>query len=99
MRCLGLFTISLLLSLSILGPSVILMVSNINQEQKMLVDLGEEESKKENKKEIEQDNFFEFTEDAVQIFIVEDITINHRYLVKKYPLAQEITSPPPEYTL
>jgi len=98
MRCLIIFTTSLLLSISVLGPSVIMLLSNITQEHKMLVDLGEEENKKENKKEVDEKNsFFEFAEDATQIFKEDDIVINHRYLVKKYLLTQEITSPPPEY--
>ncbi len=80
-----------------MGPSVLMLVSNMIQEQKIVVDFGEEESKKENKKELDEKNtFFETLEIEGYTIIKNSKKGNYLYLVKKYMLAQEIVSPPPE---
>lgn len=59
MKCLATILLSFLLTLSILGPSFLVLINN-HSDIEVAIDLGEEENKNENKKELdEKKTFFE----------------------------------------
>lgn len=97
MRSLGIIIIAILLSLSAIGPSLLVLISNDNQELKIAVDLGEGENNSEQEKELDiEDSFFEMHLLNEQLTIQETPKHNFGYTLYLYSLVQEITLPPPK---
>jgi len=96
LKSLSLFTLALLLSFSILGPSFIALGTNeIDIE---LTQDFDEESQKEGKKEIdEKEKFFENFEVISSEPLCEKGILVPFYLQKSYGWSPETHSPPPQH--
>ncbi|MEP0263267.1 hypothetical protein [Dokdonia sp.] len=96
MRGIVIILLSFLLSLSILGPSVLVLLDN-HSDIEVALELGEEENKKENIKELDLKNsFFQSHSDPV-IANIHASALNSAYYLHFYgTYVIDVKSPPPE---
>lgn len=85
-----------ILSFSIVAPSVV-SLWNDHYDIEISTDLGEEDTKKESKKELEEKDTF------LEVFVTPELAIieysrlyNNAYQLDKYSFTADITVPPPQ---
>lgn len=91
--------LSTLLITAILAPSVVTLI-DIDCKSLSLMELSDDESKKENKKEFSEKNvFFHILENGISPLLSLKTSTNPFYLEKRYTHIQDIFLPPPKHTI
>lgn len=96
MKCLATILFSFLLSLSILGPSFLVLIDN-HSDIEVAIDLGEEENNSEGKKELDEKKTF-FESYALPIIAKKcNLRLKSDYYLHYYGIhIIDVQSPPPE---
>lgn len=96
-RSIALFTISLLLTFSILAPSITILLDD-KAKTILVMDFNEEEKKKVKKCLDEEDIFYTFDE-LTNLLLKQEINNNNFYMLVYTDYSLEILLPPPEYII
>jgi len=96
-RSILLVTLSTLLIISILAPSVITLL-NAKEKSSIVLNSGEEENQNEGKKDSTEKEFFFHTIRTVQsAYTTTKSLCNSTYIDLTYNFTQKVLLPPPEY--
>ncbi len=91
--------LSFLLATAILAPSVVTLFG-LDAYSGLVMEFGEEENKKEEKKEVgEKDFLFDLSPDPLASKLVDESTISNFYIEGNYAHSADIFLPPPEHTI